>query len=434
MSRDEDRGVKIVTVDSESEAYGLGLREGDRILSISREAVEDALDVHFLLSINTMAELEVLQSTGSTRRYCFTDPEELLHEIELEPLDVWRCTSDCIYCFCKQNPPGARPSLFFRDEDFRMSFLSGSYTTMATATDAELNRITRQRLSPQYLTIPSTNEQVRRYVLGVKRARPITEVLETLREGGIELHVQIVVVPEVNDGPELDATIGDLHGMRETIRSVAVVPVGTTRYTKHPAVRRHTQPELRHLLSQVRQWQRVPLKKQEGRWIEAADEVYLALELGVPAARTYGTFPQLTTGVGMTRLFLDDASRLRRRRRPSWWGNVRLAVITGELFAPTMRRVVASLSARFEVIPVPNKFFGTDVTVSGLLGGREVEASVQAVRPDAVFLPENILDESETRFVDDTLFADLERRLKPATVIVGGLLSECATQLTECLS
>jgi len=433
LSRESAKGVRIVAVDADSEALSLGLREGDRILSISEETVADALDVRFLLSTNSEAEIAVIPSEGTTKLLHVVDPEGLLNEVELEPLEVWRCTSDCIYCFCKQNPPGARTSLFFRDEDFRMSFLSGSYTTMAAVTDAELHRIERQLLSPQYLTIPSTNERVRRYVLGVKRARPIKEALETLGDGGIELHVQIVVVPEINDGPELDATIGDLHGMGDVVSSVAIVPVGTTRYTRHPAVRRQTETELRHLLSQVRHWQRILPKTEKGRWIEAADEVYLSLGLPVPTARTYGTFPQLTTGVGMTRLFLDDALRLRRRRHPSWWEDIHVAVITGELFAPTMRRVVASLQGGFNVISVSNEFFGREVTVSGLLGGREVAAAVGAVHPDAVFLPENILDESRTRFVDDTLLSDLERDLHPTHVIVGGLLSECATQLTECL-
>ena len=181
----------------------------------------------------------------------------------------------------------------------------------------------------------------------------------------------------------------------------------------------------------VRQWQRIVPKTEEGRWVEAADEVYLALGLNVPSARSYGAFPQLTTGVGMTRLFLDDASRLRRRRRPTWWGSLRVSVITGSLFAPTMRRVVTSLQGGFNVIPVSNEFFGRDVTVSGLLGGREVEAAVRAVRPDAVFLPENILDESGARFVDDTLFDDLCHRLKPVHVVTGAHLSECVAHLTE---
>ncbi len=433
--RDLLKGVELSAVEVSSSAWNMGLRAGDRLVGINGQEPEDALDLRFLLSTASEVDLVVVNGEGDSLHTAISDPESFLSGLEFERMEVKRCSNDCIYCFCKQNPPKARSSLFFRDEDFRMSFLAGTYTTMSSIGEKELDRIVRQRLSPQYITVPSTDDELRRHILGVKRARPIKEVLRRLLSSDITLHLQTVVIPELNDGAALESTISDLFLMDEGVESLAIVPVGTTKYTAHPAVRRPTIEELSQLHRQVRKWKRKKLGPDGVNWIEASDEVYLALGLRVPSRRKYGEFPQLSTGVGMVRTFMDDYRRLSKRKKPPWWGGRRAVIVSGELFDPTLMRFVSALNAKWgpglRMVRANNRFFGGEVTVAGLLGGHDIESAVKGIEAQVILLSASCLDHSAERFVDDVTIGEFKERLGVEVVATGDTLTECFEAVTE---
>lgn len=425
MSQSTPQGVVITTVDFPSEAWALGLRPGDRIGTAGGLVMEDALAVTFALSSASGPIRMTVQGPGGTRRIGVEDPDGLLAQIRLEAITPRRCSNDCLYCFCRQNPPQARPSLLFRDEDYRMSFLAGAYVTLSALTDTELARIIRDRLSPLYVTVPATEETLRQRMLGVRRARPLMDTLHDLVSAGITVHTQIVICPGLNDGDALERTLADLDTLRPGVASVALVPVGTTRYTPDPDVRRPTRQELLQLMAAATRWRRSP--PQAPPWVQVSDEVYLSLGLAVPALRRYGELSQLSTGVGMVRRFLDDAARVRRRAAPPWWKSHRIALLTGTLFAPVLSREMERLNHAWGdsavVCAVENRFFGPSVTVAGLLGGYELASALRGLRVDAALLPGDVCAVDAAHLIDDTDYAELKDDAG-VPVIAADLLSE----------
>lgn len=401
-------GVAITSVSPGSLAWSAGVRPGHRILRVGPRDVEDALAVTFAMAAPAASVL--VDTPSGPREIPLCDPDTFLAGLELEPIEPMACTNNCVYCFCRQNPPGARPRLRFRDEDFRLSFLCGTYLTLSSISPEHLQRIVADRLSPLYVTVPATDEDVRRTLLGVPHALPLLPTLRFLADHGICLHAQVVVCPGLNDGQVLERTLRDLAQMRPAVRSVALVPVGTTRYTPDPRVRRPTRSELEELVALAARWR---LGEPGGAaWAQVADEVWLVLNKPVPGRAWYGDAPQRASGVGMVRRFLDDAHRLRRWRRPPWWG-VPLFLVTGELFAPLLSTLVGDLTRRWgpgvRVVSVTNRVFGPSVTVAGLLGGREVAEALRHVEAGVVVLPSDALSLDDT-FVDD----------EPASLLTAG--------------
>ncbi len=435
----DNPGVRIIDVTQGSDAWIQGFRPGDRLLAVENEEVEDLLAARFLFSGVDDCEVLVEREDGTRLGWSLAYPEDILEGMELEPLTVRRCENDCIYCFCKQNPPEARPSLSFRDEDFRMSFLAGYYTTLSSLSETELARIVRHRLSPQYVTVPATDEEVRSRMLGRTQRRPIMTSLCYLVSSGVMIHVQIVVCPGLNDGAELHRTLHDLASLGDGIASVAVVPVGTTKFTPDPRVRGHSQGELRSLLSLVRRWQRHRPWAEGVHWVEAADEVYVALGLPVPRAQAYGDMPQLSSGVGMVRCFLKDFSRLKRRQPPSWWGKIKIMAVTGELFGPLLGRMVADLNRRWGqglcVVSAQNDYLGPQVTVSGLLSGADIARAAAPVRGiEVLLLPGDSQDEGGAMFLDNMLISELQVRMGIERIVSGQSLSDCFSLLSAEIS
>jgi len=410
MPRNLRQGVAITDLEQGSPAWLHGLRPGDRITRIAHRAIEDALAATFAMGSASAPVTLTLIRDGRRRRFEITDPDAFLQGMSLEQLETRTCTNDCVYCFCKQNPPTARPALFFRDEDYRMSFLTGNYLTLSALTDKDLLRIVNDRLQPLYVTVPSTDEALRRFMLGVRRARPLMATLWELVSSGISVHAQIVVCPGLNDAAELDRTLADLASLRPGLASVALVPVGITRFTADPRIRRPFAAELREMVAAAGRWRLSPPPAPP--WAHVSDEIYLSLGIRVPPQRAYGDGPQLATGVGMVRQFVDDAGRVRRRKVPAWWRSHRIALVTGELFAPVLSRVLDSLNERWGrnalLIPVENRYFGSSVTVAGLLGGAEISDRIRNLGVDAVVVPADSLANT-ARFIDDVDLSAVQR-------------------------
>lgn len=330
-----------------------------------------------------------------------------------EPVRVRRCRNRCIFCFVHQLPKGMRKSLYLKDEDVRLSFLQGNYVTFSDVTEGELAKILRYRLSPLYVSIHTTNPELRKHMLGNPRARDVMEVMRRLVSAGIVLHGQIVVCPGVNDGEELRNTLRNLQELRPGLATVAIVPVGLTSHRRELFPLRAVHPgEAQRTLRMLS-----ILRKELGNdgvepFLQAADEYYLLAGRSIPGNAAYGSFAQLGNGVGLLRRFLDESASLFRRRR---WPRADRggSVITGRSPQGVVSRFLREFSRRvaapFRMIPVENRLFGNSVTVTGLLGGRDILSALKGSRPERIYIPSVCLRETGDLFLDNLSPGELTR-------------------------
>jgi putative radical SAM enzyme (TIGR03279 family) len=330
-----------------------------------------------------------------------------------------------------------RRSLYIKDDDYRYSFLFGNYITLTNLTEGDWRRLAEQRLSPLYVSVHATDLALRRRMLRNRVAPSVVEQLERLGSLGIQVHAQIVLVPELNDGPHLARTVDDLAFLYPTVQSIAVVPLGLTRY-HHCAFRTYYEPEeVRPILAQISAWQRAYRRQHGLNLVYASDEWYLLAGLQVPPAEAYDGFPQLENGVGLTRVFLDERLQVAGRRSQVTGRKSQVAKFTlvcGTLIASLLEDVAAKLAGRtgseIEVVPVVNEFFGPTVTVSGLLTGRDV---IEALRGrdlgEGVFLPRAMFDASGKLTLDDISPSGMGERLG-VRVEVAGTMGEVIHSLT----
>ncbi len=393
-------------------AGAAGIRPGDRILSVSGKPVEDPLDLHFLTSGSRFA-LRWRDSSGREREKAFRLSGKTLG-ITPEPVRVRRCRNRCIFCFVHQLPKGLRPALYVKDEDVRLSFLHGQYVTFSDLLEEEARKILRYRLSPLYVSIHTTDPPLRRRMLGNPKARDIMEVMQRLTRGGIVLHGQIVVCPGINDGEELSRTLGELSSLRPGLRTVAVVPVGLTSHRAGlPRLRPVSREEARETLDLLRDFRKGNRDGEDGEpFAMAADEYYLLAGRRVPGRKAYGSFAQLENGVGLLRGFIDDSAALFRRKR---WpaGAQGGTVVTGRLAAEFVAEFIEEFSrkagARFRLVTVPNRLMGESVTVTGLLGGKDILSALGRKVRGPLYLPSVMLRDAGDIFLDGVSPGDISR-------------------------
>jgi NifB/MoaA-like Fe-S oxidoreductase len=458
----KEKGVLVTAVDPFALGDKAGIEPGDRILRVNGREVRDFLDFQFYTGSEDHVRLEIVTRPGLARRIDVEVCEGEIWGLDLEHFAPRQCANDCIFCFCNQNPKGSRESLFFKDEDTRLSFLHGNYTTMSSISKMEMDRIIEQRLSPQYVSVHATDPEVRRYLLGRKRSDDILAKMRYLIRHGIELHAQIVLCPTINDGDILRRTAEDLAklhpddkrngdkrggnkrsgGNREVGRtgqsgyesggltSVAVVPVVFTRlHNYHHLLTPVTDQYSRALIKQVGPWQKEFKRRFGQTFLFLADEFYLRAGIPLPRASHYGNYPQIEDGVGMVRRFIRDADRA----LDSLAGRFKLApgsldgtIVTGQLFHPTLARFVDRVNDQFgtklRVIPVENRFFGEEVTVAGLLAGSDIIAARESIQGNFLIVPEQACLKSGHIFLDDMSLEDLERKLAIPIAHGGGSL------------
>jgi putative radical SAM enzyme (TIGR03279 family) len=406
-------GVGVESVGAGSPASLAGIRPVDRVLSVSGQPVEDLLDLHFLTA-RARFPLRWRDATGAVRERNFRLAGAPLGLFP-EPIRVRRCRNRCIFCFVHQLPKGLRRTLYVKDEDVRLSFLHGQYVTFSDLSGEEIRKILRYRMSPLYVSIHTTDPDLRKKMLGNRHIGDVVATMRRLTRGGIVLHGQIVVCPGVNDGEELSRSLRELSSLRPGLRTVAVVPVGLTSHRAGlPPLRPVTRGEARNTLAMLRGLRRELGDGEDGEpFAVAADEYYLLAGERFPGRGAYGSFPQTENGVGLVRRFLDEEARLFRRR--SWpGGGTPGTVVTGRLASRIISKYLGEFAhrarSRFELVPVKNRLMGESVTVTGLLGGNDILAAVGGKVRGVLYVPSVALRDAGDLFLDGLSPAELSRQ------------------------
>ena len=425
--------VKIAQVLPGSIAEELQLEIGSRIVRINGELVRDVIDYRFLES-DAQLEVEIAAPSGDAVIYEIEkDAGETLGLITA-PDTVRQCANKCVFCFVDGNPHGARQSLHLKDDDFRLSFTYGSYVTLTNLGPKGFQRLIDQRLSPLYVSVHATEPEVRERLLGVPLGGNIIGQLRELTDAGLEVHTQIVLCPEWNDGEHLRRTIDDLWQLGSGVLSLSVVPVGLTQYNINNPVRLLTVAEAAQALRQIEAARERAQRERGLGWAYAADELFFAAGEPMPGDEYYDDWPLTENGVGAVRRFLDDfESGL--PQLPEMTGQ-RIGIVTGtrmaEVITPLAPRIAAQTGAQVDVIPVVNRMYGETVTTAGLLPGRDITDAIRRHGTyDVVLIPAEALNDNDV-FVDDVALETLREIFADTLIVPGHELTEALTCDTGC--
>lgn len=413
-------GVKILNVTEGSRAAKAGIKPQDVLLAVNGHDVHDVLDLKFYLAEREhRCELTFQTASGKLKKVCVNSANEGELGFELEEIQTLICKNQCVFCFVFQLPQRARRSLWIKDEDFRLAFLYGNYMTLTNVNEAEMDRIIEQRLSPLYISVHSTEPDIREKLLrpfpGVKD--DLLPRMKRLADHGIRMHTQVVLCPGWNDGKHLRRTLDDLFSFYPQVQSVAVVPLGLTQHRdKLPEMQPVDAAYAQETIEFVGPIQREFRKRAGTSFAYLGDEFYLMAESSIPSRRHYGDFPLLENGVGMARRFLDEFSRVLRRKPVAHFKGLRGTIATGWIFAPILKQLIAQFNARFEsklkVVEVENRYFGSGITVAGLLTGSDILAALKGWDcGEFVMIPSEAMIHEDFLFLDDLRRGDLEQLL-----------------------
>lgn len=416
--------------------HRLGIKPGDRILTVNGRTIEDLIDLLWL-SAGPRVEIEYDSPAGEHRHAsaAVRDDEGLGLFFEDAVFDgIRRCRNRCVFCFVDQMPAEMRSSLYIKDDDYRLSFLQGAYVTLTNMKESDWERILRLRLSPLYVSVHATDPAVRGRLLGLPHEAPVLPSLERLVSSGIQVHAQVVACPGINDGEVLGRTISDLAALHPGIASLAVVPVGLTRHRdKLSAISPYGPLEASTVIDQVSAFQQKYLDALGTRFVFAADEWYLKAGRSLPEDEEYEDYPQISNGVGLLRLFLCEFEAEQDDLPPELGHPRSLLIVTGRsasgVISQAARRLNAISGVNARVVVVDNRFFGQAVTVTGLLTGQDVLNALReagAGPPDVVLVPDIALRSGEQRFLDDVTLEALARttgaEVRPVHASAHGLI------------
>ncbi len=413
--------VRITGIERGSIAEDCGIAHGDILLAINGNPISDVLDYRFYLT-DTDVTLEL---EGKKGRYAIAITKEEYEDIGLEfetPLmdEKQSCRNGCIFCFIDQNPKGLRESLYFKDDDSRLSFIHGNYVTLTNMTDADVQRIIKMRISPINISIHTTNPTLRVKMMKNKRSGEVLRYLEDFKNAGLSMCGQIVLCRGVNDGEELRRTLSDLSALYPSLSSVSIVPAGLTRHRGglYP-LSDFTEQEAGEVIDLIDTFAEKQLALYGSRQFFAADELYLKSKRPLPKAEYYEDYPQIENGVGMLRSFcdefgmgLDDIEYLEMPKEPRCV-TVATAVASYPMIAEFAKRVEALCPLlHVNVVCVENKFFGESVTVCGLLTGVDLlDALTDMPLGDELLLPESCLRHGDDLFLCGMTIGELSQAL-----------------------
>jgi len=413
------RGVEITEVTPETLGAEMELEPGDRIIKVNGRVVRDYLDFRFQTAGETELVLDVRKKSGEDWQVELERDEGEDFGFTFEQIVPRQCANECLFCFCKGNPDDARKSLFVRDEDVRLSFLYGNYTTLTSITEDEMQRIIEQRLSPQYVSVHATDVKVRAYLLGVDNKRAdISTQMNRLLDAGIEVHAQVVLCPGINDEEVLHKTINDLASEFPRITSVAIVPLGLTRYNTDARLTPVTPEFCSRVIDQVSNIQESLHARIGTNFALLGDEIYLRAGKPIPSRSHYGDYPQIEDGVGMVRSFKEQfaATTRRMQRRGMQLDRHRGTIVTGTLFAPVLQPLIERLNAKFgsalSVAGIDNTYFGGDVSVAGLLTGQDLLQARERIGGDFVLIPKQMLKSDEDVMLDGMKLDQVQKEIR----------------------
>ena len=423
---------KILTVPEGSLAEELELVPGDKILEINGMKLRDIIDVSFAFACEEV-EMLVEHEDGQQELFEFDKDydEELGVEFESAVFDgIRHCANNCYFCFVDQVAPNMRDSLNIKDDDYRMSFLYGNFITLTNMVDRDFQRIKQYHLSPLFVSVQCTNPELRKQMLRCKTADRLMSQLEKLEAADVEYHTQIVLCRDLNDGAELDRSIQDIMARQPYAQSMAVVPVGLTKFRQdcYP-LKSFDAESAGRVVDQVERYQ-IRQRAKDGRtFIYLSDEFYLLSGRPLPPAEYYDGFPQLDNGIGLARSFIEDfkmaAEEAQQEEREADGKPVKLAVVSGTSIAPLLKRLADSLqlaNVEITMVPVVNNHFGSTVNVSGLLTAHDMLASLKGIdkQVDGILIPESALRTGDNIFLDDVSLDDFCQSLSCRVETVAG--------------
>ena len=411
-------GSVVKSVDAQSPAYKAGIRAGDTLLKIDGHEIFDVLD-YLYYSYDKKLMLELLSGNGKVKKVRLSKKEGADAGLEFESylMDNPRaCCNKCVFCFVDQLPRGMRPTLYFKDDDARLSFLQGNYITLTNLSEKEVQRIIDLKISPINVSVHSTDEEVRSYLLGTKRGGAGLRSLKRLAEAKITLHCQIVCCPGINDGENLMQTMRDLTDMFPPVQSVSIVPVGLTRHREGlEKLRPFDKVGAEKLIADVTAFGDECLEKFGTRIFFCADELYISAGCELPRDEFYEDCPQLENGVGMMRLLITEFEN--ELREPIQPDGREFSVATGVAAANYLTNLLYIANKKCDIIKgnvfgIRNKFFGETINVAGLLTGGDIISQLSGKNLGSrLLIARNMLRQGENVFLDDITVEELSEKL-----------------------
>jgi len=404
--------------------YKQGFKEGYYVKKINGIPINDILDVHFNVGEKNIV---VLLDNRNKEKKIKVD-EKSFNGIVFEEIKPKKCGCKCIFCFVDQLPRGLRKSLYYKDEDYRFSYIYGNYVTLANLTAKDIKKIINYKLSPLYISVHATEPSVRGKMLGLKKPSDILPLLKVFSENRIKMHTQVVLCPGINDGEILKKTIEDLSELYPYVETLAVVPVGLTSHRKGLfKLKPVTKKISKKIFDIVEPYQHKFIKDFGTPFVYLSDEFYILSDKKLPDASFYDCFAQIENGVGLLRYFIDNGEKFFKKKIQKLSLKGKLCIPTGKLafksIKPYVEKFAQLIDTDIMLIPVKNTFFGKSITVTGLLTGKDIIETLKNKTFNYLLVPDVMLRERKDYFLDDITLRDIEKALKVKCVKFTPLLS-----------
>lgn len=423
---------KITGIEEESIAWEMGIVPGDFLVSINNQEIEDIFDYQYLVNDE---ELEIVIEKEDGEEWVLDIEKEFDEDLgisfDMSLMDEYRsCYNKCVFCFIDQNPPGMRETIYFKDDDTRLSFLQGNYVTLTNMKDKDINRIIEYKLAPINISVHTTNPELRCQMLHNRFAGNVIKYMQMLYDAEIPMNAQIVLCKGLNDGEELRKTIGDLLEYAPIMESLSVVPVGLSKYRDGLCqLEPFEKEDCQEVIAIIEEFQQKAMEKVGNHFVQASDEWYINAGYDIPEEERYDGYIQLENGVGMTRLFIEEAKEAVAMYLEEHQGQVcnkkrTASTVSGMLAYPYVKQVAdiykeAAPEINLQVFPIRNDFFGERITVTGLLTGQDIVKQLEGKDlGDALYLPSQILKADEDIFLDDMTLEELQNALQVPVIIV----------------
>ena len=417
-------GVIISEVLKDSIAEELEFQKGDELVCINGEKPQDMIDYRYMMCAEEI-EIEIKKTNGAEEIYEIEKDfdEDLGIVFESAVFDrIKPCTNHCIFCFVDQQPEGLRKSLYIKDDDYRLSYLQGTYVTLTNLTSKDKSRIEQLHLGPLYVSVHTTNPELRAKMLNNPKAANILKDLNWLKNADIPIHAQIVLCPGYNDGEELERTLKDFEKFKSIIQSIAIVPVGITRFHKNN-LKTLTKENALHVIKQVENFN----KKVKKQLAMASDEFFIKADYPIPETKYYGAFSQIEDGVGALRLLLDDFEKTKKQLPKSIKSEKKILFATSQSSIKIMSEIIEELNKienlECSLFELKNNFFGENVTVAGLITGKDLVNQLKSEKIENLVIPSIMLRPYSEDFLDGVTLTEVQKELNCKIYVIKDIYS-----------